>query len=79
MRPSIDRVKQVVSKPCEQFGVKRLEVFGSIARGQADAGSDLDQLRKIREWRDVIAFRNKLAHCYDHINPTLVWRSIVVL
>lgn len=42
MFPSIESVKQAVTKPCEQFGVKRLEVFGSIARGQADTGSDLD-------------------------------------
>ncbi|MFO8013879.1 MAG: nucleotidyltransferase family protein [Phycisphaerae bacterium] len=29
---------------CERFGVARLEVFGSVARGDAEAGSDLDIL-----------------------------------
>ena len=42
MHPSIHSVKKVVSKPCHEFGVKRLELFGSVAREQATTGSDLD-------------------------------------
>jgi len=34
---------------------------------------DLESLDKIREWRDIISFRNNLAHSYEHINHTLVW------
>jgi hypothetical protein len=29
---------------CEKYGVARLEVFGSLARGEAGAASDLDVL-----------------------------------
>ena len=54
---------------------RKLEIVGEALNRIKQR--DLDQLRKIREWRDVIAIRNKLAHCYNHINPTLVW-SIVV-
>ena len=29
---------------CERYGVARMEVFGSLARGEAQAGSDIDIL-----------------------------------
>ena len=54
---------------------RKLEIIGEALN--RDKQKDRDQLSKIREWRDVIAFRNKLAHCYDHINSTLVWSIIV--
>ena len=54
---------------------RKLEIIGEALNRIKHR--DQSHLLKIREWRDIIAFRNKLAHCYDHINPTLVW-SIVV-
>lgn len=33
---------------CEQFGVQRLDVFGSFARGEATASSDVDLLYTLR-------------------------------
>lgn len=33
---------------CERYGVARLEVYGSVARGQATPGSDLDLLYELR-------------------------------
>lgn len=58
-----------------QAGVERkLEIVGEALNRIKQR--DVAQLEKIREWRDIISFRNKLAHCYDHINQTLVW-SIV--
>ena len=54
---------------------RKLEIIGEALNRIKQR--DHEQLVKIREWRDIIGFRNKLAHCYDHINPTLVW-SIVV-
>jgi hypothetical protein len=33
---------------CERFGVARLDVFGSVARGESNAGSDLDLLYELR-------------------------------
>lgn len=37
---------------------------------------DASILERISEWRDIIGFRNNLAHCYESIDHTLVW-SIV--
>ena len=56
MFPSIESVKQAVSTPCEEFGVKRLEIFGSIARGHADPDSDLDF---------IVEFLNETPHGYS--------------
>ncbi len=36
----LDRLREV----CERYGVARLDVFGSIARGDARPGSDVDLL-----------------------------------
>ncbi len=43
-RTDADRVRQI----CERFGVQRLEVFGSYARGEATASSDVDLLYTLR-------------------------------
>ncbi|HEX2805931.1 MAG TPA: nucleotidyltransferase domain-containing protein [Kineosporiaceae bacterium] len=36
---------------CERYGVGRLMVFGSVARGTADASSDVDVLYELRPGR----------------------------
>ncbi len=33
-----------VARICERYGIARLDVFGSVARGDADAASDIDVL-----------------------------------
>lgn len=33
---------------CERYGVARLEMFGSVSRGQAGPGSDIDLLYELR-------------------------------
>lgn len=42
--PSVDALRAVVRPVCESRAVARLEVFGSVARGTAKAGSDVDLL-----------------------------------
>ena len=32
-----------------------------------------DDLNKISEWPAIIGFRNVLAHCYDHVEDSVVW------
>ena len=41
---SMDYQKEVLSGPCRRHPVRSLRVFGSVARGEASQGSDLDLL-----------------------------------
>jgi predicted nucleotidyltransferase len=46
--PSLDNLKSKLFEFCRRHGVARLEVFGSVARGEAHRGSDLDLLITFR-------------------------------
>jgi len=41
---SLAELKAVLSGPCRRHPVRSLRVFGSVARGEASQGSDLDLL-----------------------------------
>ena len=41
---SVAELRRVFRPFCEKYRIRRLEVFGSTARGQATPGSDLDLL-----------------------------------
>ncbi|NBV86376.1 MAG: nucleotidyltransferase [Verrucomicrobia bacterium] len=41
---SLAELKEVLLGPCRRHPVRSLRVFGSVARGQASPGSDLDLL-----------------------------------
>jgi predicted nucleotidyltransferase len=40
--PSIDHLARSLPPFCRRHGIARVEVFGSVARGEASPGSDLD-------------------------------------
>lgn len=40
----LDELRRAVREVCEPRGVARVELFGSMAKGQAHAGSDVDLL-----------------------------------
>jgi predicted nucleotidyltransferase len=42
--PSLDEIKSRLAPFCRRHGVARLEVFGSLARGESHVGSDIDLL-----------------------------------
>jgi predicted nucleotidyltransferase len=41
---TIEQIKKVVAPVCRQLDVKRLDLFGSVARGEGDTESDVDLL-----------------------------------
>ena len=42
--PPLDEIRAVVRTACEGGGVARVDLFGSVARGEARPGSDVDLL-----------------------------------
>jgi predicted nucleotidyltransferase len=46
---TIEQVRQAAAPACAKLGVKRLDVFGSLARGEAAAESDIDLLVEFEE------------------------------
>lgn len=46
--PTLDEIKSRLTPFCERHGVARLEVFGSLARGERHAASDVDLLVTFR-------------------------------
>jgi predicted nucleotidyltransferase len=46
--PSLDEIKSRLTPFCQRHGVARLEVFGSLARGEPHRGSDIDLLVTFR-------------------------------
>jgi hypothetical protein len=45
----VEEIREAVTPACRDFNVKRLDVFGSVARGTADEASDVDLLVEFRE------------------------------
>lgn len=41
---SIDQIRQIISPIASSYGIKRLSLFGSYARGEATDASDIDLL-----------------------------------
>ena len=46
--PSLDEIKSRLAPFCRRHGIARLEVFGSLARGDSHRGSDIDLLVTFR-------------------------------
>jgi predicted nucleotidyltransferase len=46
--PTLDEIKSRLAPFCQRHGVARLEVFGSLARGERHPGSDIDLLVTFR-------------------------------
>ena len=46
---TLAQIKKLASPACRTFKVKRLDLFGSLAQGQATAASDVDLLVEFEE------------------------------
>jgi predicted nucleotidyltransferase len=44
--PSMDELGRLLSPFCKRHGINRLEVFGSVARGEERRGSDVDLIAR---------------------------------
>ena len=54
MSPSIAEIRNKVAEVMRQRGVVRASVFGSVARGEADAESDVDFLVEFEKGRTLL-------------------------
>lgn len=54
MRPGIEELREKVSAPMRRRGVVRAGVFGSVARGEAEGGSDVDFLVEFEKGRSLV-------------------------
>ena len=55
-RYSIDEIRQKVIPVAKKYGIKRLSLFGSYARGEADSESDVDFLIDSGHLRGMINY-----------------------
>lgn len=56
MIPSLDDIKLEISKICKDSSIKRVWIFGSYARNEADSESDLDLLVDLENALDIERF-----------------------
>jgi predicted nucleotidyltransferase len=54
---TLDDMRRVVAPLCQEFNVRRLDAFGSVARGASVDGSDVDLLVEFREPATLAAKR----------------------
>ncbi len=62
-----DKTKAAVEREIEIIG----EALNRIK------GIDSDILSRIDNWREIIGFRNVIAHGYDIVEDVIVWESII--
>ncbi len=54
MTPTIEEIRRKVAEPMSRRGVVRVSIFGSVARGEATAGSDVDFLVEFEKGRTLV-------------------------
>ncbi len=50
---TINQIKKIASPACREFGVKRLDLFGSLSQGKGTTNSDVDL---------IVEFENPTIH-----------------
>ena len=53
---TIEEIKRAVTPICERYGVERLSLFGSYARGEADEKSDVDLIVDKYDSKRLVGF-----------------------
>jgi predicted nucleotidyltransferase len=54
MISQIDEIKSAVNATLRKFGVKKAALFGSVVRGDATGGSDIDMLVEFEPGRSLL-------------------------
>ena len=54
MSPNLDELREKVSAPMRRCGVVRAATFGSVARGGAGPGRDVDVLVELEKGRSLV-------------------------
>ena len=64
---TLEEIRRVAIPACDEFKVKRLEVFGSFARGEGSSDSDVDLLVEFEspEYQPARRFFGLLHHLED--------------
>ena len=66
---SIEEIKNKITVPARQYGIKKAYLFGSYARGEAALGSDIDlciEKGKIRTLFELSGFRQDLIETFGN-------------
>mgnify|MGYP001578523199 FL=1 len=74
-----DEMKNRIAAILRQAGVRRAAVFGSFARGEAGAGSDLDLLVEFRGEKtllDLVALKNRLEQALGIRVDVMTYQSL---
>jgi len=78
--PSVAELKSLVAGFCRDHGIARLEVFGSVARGDAEPGSDVDLLvtfrPDVRPGLDFFGMQDELEELFGCGVDLLTRRSV---
>jgi len=67
-KSNLVEAREIILALAAQYGINRVRIFGSVARGEETLHSDLDLLVNFDEDRsllDLIGFRNKLEEVLD--------------
>ena len=76
---AIDEIKAKTALILQNAGVRRAAVFGSFARGEQKASSDLDVLVELQEGKtllDLIALKQRLAQALGVNVDIVTYRSL---
>jgi predicted nucleotidyltransferase len=78
--PSIDEISRRLPPFCRRHGIARVEVFGSVATGEASADSDLDLMVTFRPGvapgLEFFAMQDELEHILGCSVDLLTRRSV---
>lgn len=76
---SIDEIKNIVAPIAARYGVERVFLFGSYARGEATPESDLDFLVDAPSFRSLLDYGGLYADFEDVFNKELDLVSLTSL